>query len=49
MRLRVETQLGFKMVKWIARSSSSPTSRDIGMGMGGWREDQQFYANAAGI
>jgi hypothetical protein len=22
---------------------------DIGMGMGGWREDQQFYANAAGI
>ncbi len=23
--------------------------RDIGMGQGGWREDQQYYANAAGI
>ena len=21
----------------------------IGMGQGGWREDQQYYANAAGI
>ena len=23
--------------------------RDIGMGQGGWREDQQYYANAGGI
>lgn len=49
VRLRVETQLGFKMVKWIAGIEFVADVRDIGMGMGGWREDQQFYANAAGI
>jgi DMSO/TMAO reductase YedYZ molybdopterin-dependent catalytic subunit len=49
VRLRVETQLGFKMVKWIAAIEFVAEVNDIGMGMGGWREDQQFYANAAGI
>lgn len=49
VRLRVETQLGFKMVKWIAAIEFVADPADIGMGMGGWREDQQFYANAAGI
>jgi DMSO/TMAO reductase YedYZ molybdopterin-dependent catalytic subunit len=49
LRVRVETQLGFKMVKWIAGIEFVADVADIGMGMGGWREDQQFYANAAGI
>ncbi len=49
VRLRLETQLGFKMVKWIAAIELVEDVGDIGMGMGGWREDQQYYANAAGI
>jgi DMSO/TMAO reductase YedYZ molybdopterin-dependent catalytic subunit len=49
VRVRIETQLGFKMVKWIRAIEFVADYRDIGMGQGGWREDQQFYANAAGI
>jgi DMSO/TMAO reductase YedYZ molybdopterin-dependent catalytic subunit/thiosulfate reductase cytochrome b subunit len=49
VRLRVENQLGFKMVKWVVAIEFVADVSDIGMGMGGWREDQQFYANAAGI
>jgi DMSO/TMAO reductase YedYZ molybdopterin-dependent catalytic subunit/thiosulfate reductase cytochrome b subunit len=49
IRVRIETQLGFKMVKWISAIEFVEDYRDIGMGQGGWREDQQFYANAAGI
>lgn len=48
-RLRLETQLGFKMVKWVQAIAFVADVKDIGMGMGGWREDQQYYANAAGI
>ena len=49
LRLRLETQLGYKMIKWIQGIDFVTDVKDIGMGMGGWREDQQFYANAAGI
>ncbi len=49
VRLRVETQLGFKMVKWIRAIEAVAGYEDVGQGQGGWREDQQFYANAAGI
>ncbi|MGI8683344.1 MAG: molybdopterin-dependent oxidoreductase, partial [Mycobacteriales bacterium] len=49
VRLRIETQLGFKMVKWVRAIEFVENVEDIGMGQGGWREDQQFYANAAGI
>lgn len=49
VRLRVETQLGFKMVKWVTAIEIVEHYRDIGMGQGGFREDQQYYANAAGI
>lgn len=49
VRARVETQLGFKMVKWIQAIEFVSDVSDIGMGMGGWREDQMYYANAAGI
>lgn len=49
LRLRVETQLGFKMVKWIKGIEFVADVSTLGMGQGGWREDQQYYANAAGI
>ena len=49
VRLRIETQLGFKMVKWVRAIEFVADVDSIGEGQGGWREDQQFYANAAGI
>lgn len=49
VRLRIETQLGFKMVKWIRAIEFVADVDAIGEGQGGWREDQLFYANAAGI
>lgn len=49
LRLRIETGLGFKMVKWIAAIEFTDDIPGTGMGQGGWREDQQYYANAAGI
>ena len=49
IRLRIETQLGFKMVKWVRAIEFVDDVSTIGQGQGGWREDQQFYANAAGI
>jgi DMSO/TMAO reductase YedYZ molybdopterin-dependent catalytic subunit len=49
LRLRVETQLGFKMVKWLRAIEFIDDYRRIGRGMGGWREDYQYYDTQAGI
>ena len=49
VRLRVETQRGFKMVKWVSAIELVADVSAIGLGQGGWREDQQFYARSAGI
>jgi methionine sulfoxide reductase catalytic subunit len=49
LRLRVETQLGFKMVKYLRAIEVIADYRSIGAGMGGWREDYQFYDTRAGI
>jgi DMSO/TMAO reductase YedYZ molybdopterin-dependent catalytic subunit/thiosulfate reductase cytochrome b subunit len=49
VRVRLETQLGFKMVKWVRAVEFVADFRQTGMGQGGWREDHQFYANEAGI
>ena len=49
LRLRLETQLGFKMTKWVRGIELTRGYAHVGMGQGGWREDQQYYANAAGI
>ncbi|MEO6879897.1 MAG: molybdopterin-dependent oxidoreductase, partial [Mycobacteriaceae bacterium] len=38
VRLRIETQLGFKMVKWVVGIELVDDITSIGMGMGGWRE-----------
>ena len=49
LRLRVETQLGFMMVKYIQRIEFIEDYRTLGLGQGGWREDHQFYSLDAGI
>jgi DMSO/TMAO reductase YedYZ molybdopterin-dependent catalytic subunit/thiosulfate reductase cytochrome b subunit len=49
LRLRVETQLGFMMVKYIRRIEFIADYRSVGQGQGGWREDFQFYSPEAGI
>ncbi|HET6933730.1 MAG TPA: molybdopterin-dependent oxidoreductase [Candidatus Angelobacter sp.] len=49
LRLRVETQLGFMMVKYIRRIEFIADYRSLGHGEGGWREDYQFYSPEAGI
>lgn len=48
-RIRLETQLGYKMVKWVKAIEFVDDPTRIGMGQGGYREDQLFYANAPGI
>jgi methionine sulfoxide reductase catalytic subunit len=48
-RLRVETQLGFKMVKWVRSIELVEDYRMLGEGQGGYREDVQFYGSEAGI
>ncbi len=49
LRLRVETQLGFTMVKYIRAIEFIHDYRDIGGGQGGWREDHQHFSQEAGI
>jgi DMSO/TMAO reductase YedYZ molybdopterin-dependent catalytic subunit len=49
LRLRVETQLGFKMVKYIRAIEFVTDYKSIGEGQGGWREDHQNYSTEAGI
>lgn len=48
-RLRVETQLGFKMVKYLRSIELVDDYRQLGDGQGGFREDTQFYGQEAGI
>jgi sulfoxide reductase catalytic subunit YedY len=44
LRLRVETQVGFKMAKWITQIEFINDYSGIGMGAGGWREDNVYYS-----
>jgi len=43
LRLRIETQVGFKMAKWINRIEFVSDYHAIGQGMGGWREDNVYF------
>ena len=43
LRLRVETQVGFKMAKWINQIELIDDYTGIGRGLGGWREDNIHY------
>jgi sulfoxide reductase catalytic subunit YedY len=43
IRLRVENQLGYKMVKWIERIEFVDTYKNIGKGYGGKNEDDEYF------
>lgn len=43
LRLRVENQLGFKMVKWIREIRFLESAKDIGKGLGGISEDEEYF------
>lgn len=49
LRLRLETQVGFKMAKWIERIELLEDYSHIGEGMGGWREDHVYYDKDVGV
>jgi DMSO/TMAO reductase YedYZ molybdopterin-dependent catalytic subunit/thiosulfate reductase cytochrome b subunit len=49
LRLRLENQLGYKMVKWIRSMELIASYRDIGEGCGGWRADLLHYSRLAPI
>jgi len=50
LRLRTESQLGYKMAKWICRIELVEAFDHIGKGQGGWRDDVlNYYPSDAGI
>ena len=49
LRLRCETQLGFKMVKYLRKIELVEEYSHIDDGQGGFREDIQYFAMEAGI
>ncbi|GHO60087.1 molybdopterin-dependent oxidoreductase [Ktedonobacter robiniae] len=49
LRFRVETLLGYKMVKYIRSIEFVKEYSYIGEGQGGFREDVQFYGRGAEI
>jgi DMSO/TMAO reductase YedYZ molybdopterin-dependent catalytic subunit/thiosulfate reductase cytochrome b subunit len=49
LRLRVENQLGFKMVKWIRAIEFVENHRSVGKGEGGYKEDHNYFGELANI
>lgn len=49
LRLRVENQLGFKMVKWIQEIEFVDSVRRVGRGEGGYSEDHEYFGELASI
>jgi len=43
LRLRVENQLGYKMVKWISSIEFLETYNELGKGQGGKNEDDEYF------
>ncbi|MFZ0662583.1 MAG: molybdopterin-dependent oxidoreductase [Acidobacteriaceae bacterium] len=43
LRLRVENQLGYKMVKWIERIEFVESEKVVGKGWGGANEDDEYF------
>lgn len=43
LRLRVENQLGYKMVKWIERIEFAESEKSVGQGEGGKNEDDEYF------
>ncbi len=48
-RLRLETKVGYKMVKYLSHVDLVPSLAQVGLGHGGYREDHQFYDKVATI
>jgi DMSO/TMAO reductase YedYZ molybdopterin-dependent catalytic subunit/thiosulfate reductase cytochrome b subunit len=49
LRVRAESQLGYKMTKWVRSIELIADYRSIGAGKGGWREDELYYSQIAPI
>jgi sulfoxide reductase catalytic subunit YedY len=49
LRLRVENQLGFKMVKWIQSIELVEDVKSINKGEGGYAEDNEYFGELANI
>lgn len=49
LRLRIENQLGFKMVKWIRAIEFVESIRSVGEGEGGYNEDREYFGELANI
>jgi DMSO/TMAO reductase YedYZ molybdopterin-dependent catalytic subunit len=49
LRLRVENQLGFKMVKWIEAIEFVENIQPVGKGEGGFAEDYEYFGELANI
>lgn len=49
LRLRVENQLGFKMVKWVQAIEFVTDVRSINEGEGGYAEDHEYFGELANI
>jgi sulfoxide reductase catalytic subunit YedY len=49
LRLRVENQLGFKMVKWIQAIEFVESAKAIYKGEGGYNEDNEYFGELANI
>ncbi|HEV8071833.1 MAG TPA: molybdopterin-dependent oxidoreductase [Planctomycetaceae bacterium] len=49
LRLRVENQLGFKMVKWIQAIEFVEDVESINQGEGGYAEDHEYFGELANI
>jgi len=49
LRLRVENQLGFKMVKWIQAIEFVEDVQSINQGEGGYAEDHEYFGELANI
>ena len=49
LRLRVENQLGYKMVKWIRSIEFVASEKEAGKGYGGKNEDDEYYPIVANI
>lgn len=43
LRLRVENQLGYKMVKWVKSIEFVASEKDVGKGHGGKNEDDEYF------
>jgi DMSO/TMAO reductase YedYZ molybdopterin-dependent catalytic subunit len=49
LRLRVENQLGFKMVKWIQAIEFVEDIQSVARGEGGFAEDYEYFGELANI